>query len=119
MVQWWLAALRRWLLYSAPLPPSVARIMENKQAYSSSHATARSAHWQSHKMSRHGRTLLYGVPWEDRALQILPVRLIGPDPSDGIGRHAPSYEHLFLSISATTGTMTVTHLDLNHRTSST
>jgi hypothetical protein len=39
-----------------------------------------------------------------RALQIL--RLVGPNPSDGIVTHAPSYEPLSPSISATTNTVT-------------
>jgi len=44
--------------------------------------------------------------------------LVGPNPGDGIGTHAPSYQRPFLSISAIIDTMTVTYLDLNpHRTS--
>ena len=38
------------------------------------------------------------------------LRLVGPNPSVGIGTHAASCGRLFLSISATAETMMVTHI---------
>jgi len=86
--------------------------MEKKQAYSSPHNTARCAYWH--------RTKYAGTGTQYSMAYLEGPRLVGPDPNDDIGTHVPSYEHLFLSISAITNTMTVTHLDLDpHRTSRT